>query len=191
MKVSRIGELNDPFEFLAVDLLNKRHRLAVNRFKEDIDRTHGVLCFFRSYKNPVVWSHYADRHRGVALCFEIPDEKVIEIDYTEERPSVNFDEKSEKIINPEKVVEHLIKSKFRDWEYEEEVRMYVSLTDKTPESGMVFEGFSDELKLRGVILGARCDLPLDGIRRLARATMATAFVSKAKMALRQFRIVED
>jgi hypothetical protein len=191
LKVSKIGDLNDPFEFLAVDLLDKRHRNAVHSFKEDLDRTHGILCFCSSFTNPLVWAHYADRHRGVALGFDIPDEKAIKINYTEERPTVEFDERLQKIVNSEKVLNHLIGTKFRDWQYENEIRMYVPTKDKVLESGMVFERFSDELTLCEIILGARCELPIDGLRRLCRANETRVYVKKTKMALREFRVVED
>jgi hypothetical protein len=191
LKVSKIGELNDPFELLAVDLLDKRHRNAVNSFKEELDRTHGLICFCSSFTNPLVWAHYADRHKGVALGFDIPDDKSIKIIYTEERPTVEFDERLQKIVNSEKVLNHLIGTKFRDWQYEDEIRMYVSIKDKIPESGMVFEEFSSELELREVILGARCELPISGLRRLSLANKTPVYVKKVKMALREFRVVED
>lgn len=32
----------------------------------------GVCCFSRKLDNSLMWSHYADSHKGVCLCYEIP-----------------------------------------------------------------------------------------------------------------------
>jgi hypothetical protein len=70
LKIARLAELNDPFELLAVDAETPLHREFFRRVKEKINATHGVLCFSRSWKNPVLWGHYADKLRGVALMLK-------------------------------------------------------------------------------------------------------------------------
>ena len=64
LKVARLGELNDPFELLAVDAKTPLHREFFRRVKEKVDSTHGVLCFSKAWQNPVLWGHYADKLRG-------------------------------------------------------------------------------------------------------------------------------
>lgn len=34
----------------------------------------GVSCFSKSMENQLMWTHYADSHRGVCLCYDIPEE---------------------------------------------------------------------------------------------------------------------
>ena len=34
----------------------------------------GVCCFTRKADDPLMWSHYANSHRGVCLLYEIPDD---------------------------------------------------------------------------------------------------------------------
>ena len=75
LKVATIPELNDPFELLCLDLSDPELRRAMRAWKATIGRCFGLLCFSRTWRNPVQWSHYADRHRGVCLGFELPDFK--------------------------------------------------------------------------------------------------------------------
>lgn len=34
-----------------------------------------IICFAKSDNNQLMWSHYADQHQGVCLCYEVPDAK--------------------------------------------------------------------------------------------------------------------
>ena len=74
IKTSRIGQLNDPFEFLAADLLDAWKKAALENWKNKLDEQHGLICFCANWSNPLMWGHYADSHKGIALGFEIPDE---------------------------------------------------------------------------------------------------------------------
>jgi hypothetical protein len=51
----------------------------------------GILCFCDTFKEPVLWSHYADKHRGVA--FEVSVEPnpayVIRMRYSPEPPAID------------------------------------------------------------------------------------------------------
>ena len=67
LKIARIMEINDPFEFLGVDLSDRDFRRAMKETKEDLSKSNGLLCFSKNWKNPVLWGHYADKHRGIAL----------------------------------------------------------------------------------------------------------------------------
>lgn len=80
LKIARIDELNDPFEFIArAD--NERERAALRATREEQTKKTGLLCFSRSWQNPVQWSHYADRHRGFCLGFDVPDALIKEVTY--------------------------------------------------------------------------------------------------------------
>ena len=67
IKVSRFSELNDPFELLGVSLADKAKRKAFRLTKEKIDKSKGLICFSRNWRNPVLWGHYAEKHTGIAL----------------------------------------------------------------------------------------------------------------------------
>jgi hypothetical protein len=50
-----------------------------------------MLCFSRDWHNPVQWSHYADKHRGICLGFDVPDSLLVPVQYTKEPPKLNWD----------------------------------------------------------------------------------------------------
>ena len=74
LKIALIMELNDPFEFLGVDLSKRESCKVMEKIKEDLSKICGILCFSKSWDNPVQWSHYADGHKGLCLGFDIPDD---------------------------------------------------------------------------------------------------------------------
>lgn len=54
---------------------DRRKRLLILREKflgADPPCKAGVCCFTRKADDPLMWSHYADSHRGVCLLYEIP-----------------------------------------------------------------------------------------------------------------------
>jgi hypothetical protein len=85
LKLSLINELNDPFEFMAIDVGDKRVRRSFAKVKAIQSRTTGLLCFSTKWSNPLLWSHYADRHRGICLGFDVARELVQPVDYAKER----------------------------------------------------------------------------------------------------------
>ena len=85
LKVSRYHDLNDPFELLAGDLTDPSLRADTERFKDEFGRTRGLLCFSRNWKDPVLWSHYADKHRGICLGFDLDDYYSQNVKYRDNR----------------------------------------------------------------------------------------------------------
>ena len=89
LKISRVHELNDPFEFISMDLSEDTLREAMESIKDYYNKLFGILCFSKRWDNPVQWAHYADRHKGLCLGFDIPDERLTKVDYVDERMSVD------------------------------------------------------------------------------------------------------
>ena len=67
LKIARISELNDPFEFLQVASKNPKTRARYQYVKRALSEYMGLLCFSENWRNPVQWSHYAESHRGICL----------------------------------------------------------------------------------------------------------------------------
>ena len=78
LKISRFSELNDPFELLTLNRETELQRKWLDEIRTEVDKRSGLICFSRSFKNPLLWGHYAERLTGIALAFEIPDVAVIE-----------------------------------------------------------------------------------------------------------------
>jgi hypothetical protein len=150
-----------------------------------------MICFSGSWGNPLLWGHYADKHSGMALGFDIPDEYLSPVRYTTQRAKVEFDQKARKIVNGPRLMDKLLRTKFTDWEYEDERRMFVDLATTLQEGENHFVEFSKDLVLREVILGLKCDLPASRVRQLLKDVPNPVKVLKAGMALRAFKIIED
>ena len=96
----------------------------------------------------LMWGHYADSHRGIAIQFEVYDESAgrvpFGIIYHEERPVIDFIDRDDKA----KLLEAAILRKADFWSYEREVRYVVQ--------GMKEPGYRPFPKssLTGIILGA-------------------------------------
>ncbi len=73
LKISRIDQLNDPFEFMGADLSNGDLRKEIEISKDRYNETMGLLCFSKNWDNPVQWGHYADGHKGLCLGFDVAD----------------------------------------------------------------------------------------------------------------------
>jgi hypothetical protein len=191
LKISRFADLNDPFELLAANMVNAQHREAFSEMKRELNESKGLICFSRAWSNPLLWGHYADKHTGVALGFDVSDHLVAEVIYADKRVRIEVDRKTKRVLLDEEKVSRLLRTKFLDWKYEDECRLFVQLDPSTRESGMYFQDFSDDLTLTEVILGPRCDLPIERIRSVLKTQYPTAKVAKARMAFKTFRVTED
>lgn len=182
LKISRIHELNDPFEFLGVELSDREFRKALKRTKDQLSEKRGLLCFSEDWRNPVLWSHYADKHRGLCLGFDLRVDLLKRVTY------VNSRLPKPKELD-EAFVEKLLFTKFAHWSYEAEYRVYVTLD--TPAEGIYYKKFSSEFLLRQVIVGAES--------KVTRAQVAVALGSlansveafKVRAAFRSFYIVQQ
>ena len=191
LKVSRFNGLNDPFELLAADLGDVRHQAAFQNFKNELNETKGMISFSKAWSNPLLWGHYADCHRGMALGFEIPDEFLSPVIYTKRRAKIEFDEQAQKVVDGEAVIDRVIRTKFSDWAYEDEHRMFINLDEASAEAGFHFVDFSEKLVLQEVVVGLNCTLPVARIRQLLKDNLSNVKVKKARLALRDFKVVED
>ena len=191
LKISRFAELNDPFELLAVNVADPLHRQAFRSLKEELNKSKGLICFSAAWSNPVLWGHYAERHTGIALGFEVAEPNPAQAIYSEHPIEIPVDAATGKLILDEPLVERMLRTKFADWRYEDEWRVFVNLDHSTKESGMYFYDFSDVLRLTEVILGPRCELPIERVRALLASSTREVTVRKARIAFESFRVVED
>lgn len=199
LKIARINELNDPFQLCAADFSDSDTRSKLETFRNQMNARYGVICFSEHYRDPVLWSHYADGHRGAALVFEIPDEQAIPINYQPERFHWDVDAAIQRGGFAESDLSQLISTKFSSWQYENEIRMTCRLNDHfcqidSKGKKVYFESLSleyfglDPLKLIGLIRGIRCDLtPMDIASELLAAD--TLSVQDTQLDLSSFQII--
>jgi len=191
LRVSRFADLNDPFELLAAKANQERFRKALRSWRDHFSGINGLLCFSRNWRNPVLWSHYAAKHRGMCLGFDIASSLLTPVRYTRRRRTVRFaDHDPEKGLD-EWFVQDLLRTKYRHWRYEDEVRVLVKLDPKKFEDGSYFYPFGEGLMLRTVILGPLCESSDTGIKELVSSTYQRVTVVKARLAFNSFEVVTD
>ena len=191
LKVSRLSELNDPFELAAVEAETPTHEEYFRRLKAKIDATHGVLCFSQEWRNPLLWGHYADRLRGVALGFEVTSTHLVPVLYENSPIKVETDPANGLPVLSGDAVDRLQRLKFKDWSYEQEMRVYVKLDPTTEEGGLFFYPFDAQLVLTEVVLGPRCDLPIAELQHLLDSLVSPVTVTRSRLDPRTFSVVPE
>jgi len=159
IKVATVNDLNDPFELLPGlrERKDREERKPYYEIHKQISREYGLLCFSNNWEDPLLWGHYADKHRGVAIGFEVLKDEILEVNYVgkKERPTFDLTDNSRR--NKELFLE-LFKIKYESWSYEDEVRILVKLEDCVPDhqkDSKLFLSFSGRLKVKEIILGIK------------------------------------
>lgn len=187
IKISQINELNDPYELSALYVRDPDQRTNREVLLRSFDNRRGIISFSDNYSSPIMWGHYADKHAGICLGFDIAPELLFKVTYISDL--LRFDKKVSLEI---KDASDLLASKHISWNYERESRIFVSLEDKIAEHGNYFEELSEQIILKEVILGYRCQVPIDHLLELVgKIYNHRVFVKKARLAFTNFKVVED
>ena len=185
IKISTITDLNDPFEMSCFNMENMDDLQGIAKAVEELSRRFGVICFSRSWNNPLLWAHYSDKHKGICLGFDMQDNFLKEVTYTRERlPPPQYEED----IN-EAVAQQWLFTKFEDWRYEDEVRVFANLNES--EGGLYFYDFDENIQLREVIVGVRCPVAKSVIDRALRGYPSSIRIIKAVLSPNSFELIED
>lgn len=182
LKIALLDECNDPFELWGCWQGNPSVRAKIETWKRQMATKHGLLCFTATWRNPLMWSHYADRHEGLCLGFDIPDEFVKKVRYTKSRPKL-----SKRITRDE--IEDLLFLKYSGWEYEEEWRVWAGLDEKV--EGRYFCDFGSAFVLREVYVGVSSKLTRAEIMNAVGETEQKVFIKKTRLGFKTFAVVEN
>lgn len=193
IRVSTFDKVNDPFELLGAIKGGKLNHQDFAWLRDHWTNTIGFICFSDNFKSPLMWAHYANNHTGVCLGIEVSNKKLLQMNYRANRSAVNFDFKKFENAADEELMEKIISTKFKEWEYEREWRLLCPLLfnpkDNKPE--FFFEQFTPDFELREVILGARCDrMPLD-IQHQIFGVTAPVQIKRVRPAFESFSMVSD
>ena len=142
-----------------------------------------MLCLSRNWHNPVLWSHYADKHQGICLGFEIDEQYATAVKYVVERKPLQLPPTDE-------TMRQLLYTKYRGWSYEAECRCWFRLKERDMSTGHYFQTFNDQISLREVIAGPLCDTPKVTIDTELRAYTNIRPI-KARLAFKTFKVVEN
>ena len=189
LKISRLSDLNDPFEFMGLNAMHGQVRRLVSEFKSTSDTQTGLLCFSEDWTSPVMWSHYAAKHQGICLGFDVNRQLVEKVDYEPKRLLPDLAESDELFGLTETLKSRLRRTKCEEWRYEQEWRMFLSLSTAVAEGDLQFHPFNDDLQLAEVILGPNCTRPLEDIRALVTRDHPSARTFSARLAWQHFKVV--
>ncbi|MCI6361258.1 MAG: DUF2971 domain-containing protein [Eubacterium coprostanoligenes] len=153
-------DFNDPFE---ITITNK-----VNGNISHIEGLH-ILSLTNSYRKKLMWSYYADSHKGVCLTVKVPQELVYPVCYSTKRiyedsnidDIISLSQKSIKKnvnndfsrLNKNKKIAYI---KDKKWYDEKEYRV---VFDKDDENGLIFEDdkWYMSVKITSIFLGVNFD----------------------------------
>ena len=190
LKVSDIANLNDPFDFLSIAAPTKTQRQQLRAWRLAMAKDHGLICFSRNWRSPVQWSHYADRHKGLCLGFEVNDTHVRQVDYVQSRPVWPAIPEPLPPKVKQRMVDQLLYTKFAHWSYEDEYRLFTTKASPDPD-GHSYISFSEELKLKSVLVGARSTLARAGLNDALGDLVGDVEVLKVRLAFKDFRVVRQ
>ena len=191
LKISRFSTLNDPFELMPVKAGDPKHRRAIYQFKKQIDKDKGLICFSKTWENPVLWGHYGDKHKGIALGLEVEKSVANRVIYSNKLIDIPVDPITHRARPDEKLVNSILRTKSKDWRYEDEWRVFFELKNETAESGLYFSKFFNEMELKEVVLGPNCTTTSSKVASLLKNYTEKIQITKARIAFNSFRVFKD
>jgi len=132
--------LNDPFEFLPPDKWkDKFDEIWLKHFGKcasEVEKVRafykhiGVISFSETYDNLLMWSHYANEHKGIVIAF---DENEVSFKYKEKLKTVKYRKRipyhllEVDILNDKSIIQ-LFEYKSDEWIYEKEHRIILDIS---------------------------------------------------------------
>ncbi|MGV2141370.1 DUF2971 domain-containing protein [Agrobacterium sp. 16-2014-1-2a] len=174
LKISEYSQLNDTSE-LSLYVEGPTNRKHQRRQIERLDREGGIICMSAVYNSPLMWGQYADKHKGVALIFDVDPQIWNPIGYTETRPNLEMFGKARYRDLSERDLRAVAMMKSTEWSYEIERRAQIPFDVATKENGLYFASFDTaSVNLYGILFGIRTQVSaeeLDAVNHLKSGFM--------------------
>jgi hypothetical protein len=191
LKISRFNSLNDPFEMAAPAGATQAERNAYREALAKFNNDHGLLCFSKSWHNPLLWSHYADRHKGICLGFDISDQIGRKVKYTSKRVQCDWTRFGKDKQYGSSIMLDVYSTKYTHWKYENEVRYMMDLDHDCEQDSLYFMDYTNEIVLKEVILGNNCSASRAQLLTALGSLVSSVKCRKARLAFESFKIVEQ
>ena len=147
------GNLNDPMEGVFT-FSSKIESSIITKLKDEKSKMK-ICSFSRTYKHGLMWSFYADEHRG--CCFEV---EVDDCSDLWEKVLVDYKENFYNLSDSSTVIE-ILSRKSKQWNYEKEVRF---LKESNTDTMYL------PVKIKKIYLGMRmCDEDKKLIKKIVNA----------------------
>jgi hypothetical protein len=191
LKLSRFYEANDPFELNLIDSRDATRRAIVKMIEKHHNENTGMICFGATWDNPMMWAHYADKHSGVCLGFEVEDKFANVVDYTDEKIDVEFGPHLPNHGLSVELLNKVLATKSTAWASEQEWRTLAPLKVPDPNNGLYYTDFGPQVQLRAVIIGYRCTWTTTKAVELIGEVATPVRIWKARPAFGRFAMVEQ
>jgi len=199
LKFSNLNNLNDPYEelkyffdeeYLDRTLLSRGvKRIEINRKKKEFQDSYNnikVVSFSKDFDSQLMWAHYADKHKGIVIQFELINEE-----QSKYLRVVNY----EKEIIKRKTYDtedysYALETKGEDWGYENELRLILA-DDMIINNAML--NFKNDFKVTKLILGYKFNLDSLSFlnNRLQRRGYDNLEIMFLKPSSSHFQLIED
>lgn len=188
IRFSNISEFNDPFEGRlnltdeikphydymrsSPDLSNKKEQIKEfeisdlkriqTKITKEINKKIGVYCLTTEPNNKLMWSHYADSHKGFCIEFDFNSE--IPCELPNRILKVKYQDHKMKYIRPPHsldYIESILSTKDLIWKYENEYRALANIINSPNKVT-----FIDTKNIRRIIFGLNCrQINIDNVRK--------------------------
>jgi hypothetical protein len=197
LKVGRMLELNDPLDCQPTivtgpdQLDDDSYAVFARKFLSTLHEGYGLVCYSAVIDDPVIWSHYADAHRGMALEFEF-ENPPLSVAYSPDDLRQVLDPNDPEIQGDSLwAITIGFTHKAKSWDYEKEYREFIELSGCRM-SGSYFFCRPNGI-LRRIILGVRCELSISDAKyalseRWPDLVRRDVVVTKAQVSRDSFRI---
>jgi len=191
MRLSRFERLNDPFELMFASTADKDDRPIFKKLRDHWSNSLGIICMGKHWSSPVMWGHYAGNHTGVCLGFEVPDGLAKQMVYEPARLQGLLDPTKPLRGLDTAILERVITTKYSQWAYEEEWRVWSKLEDPDSVNGEYYINFGDIMSLREIIVGVRCKNSVGSFKKLVGEVDHPVTIMKARTAFDSFTMVRQ
>lgn len=190
LKLSKINDMNDPYEFESVCSDHKPSQWVLDMTKRKTVEENGVLCFSLSWNDILMWSHYGERHKGICLGFDVPDELTKTVTYLRDVLVVEnlIDAPTEEQM---RIVDLLCYAKYEGWFYEKEVRVIGMRKEIDEKTGKYFVSFGEHLRLKEVITGVSFPMSNRPLIEDALKDYEDVKIVKTVKSVKRFEILVD
>lgn len=190
LKISLFDSVNDPFELLCHGLGDKNLRRQIGKLKKSAAASSGMICFSKTMSSPVQWAHYANRHKGLCLGFDVPVQFLTPVRYVSERVNFHLNYPLSEVEIDARIEEFLV-TKYDHWSYEEEVRLFGGLGIPDQDSGLYFKSFGSDVKLVEVYVGSASSITKAELADALGELVSNVKCFKVRPAFNSFNMVRD
>lgn len=115
----------------AIEQLKKSIYALEYQVKTSLESRLKICCLTTDYTNKLMWSHYADSHKGICVEYDFSDSAVnksqpLPVYYSHERPQYAWKLSQESKSKGAVCLMKALLTKEEEWSYENEWRMFIS-----------------------------------------------------------------